>query len=127
MAVSASIHLHLWLDGYSGIATSGPLFLLQAIGGFTLAIAILLLRRTAVSLAGAVYLLGTMTGFLLRERRALRVPGHVVRAARHHGVRGRGSGQHPAPRRSAKIDRRQTRSLAVANSAQAFPARVRRR
>jgi hypothetical protein len=65
VAVSASIHLHLWLDGYSAIATIGPLFLLQAIGGFALAIAILLLRRTALSLAGAGYLLATMTGFLL--------------------------------------------------------------
>jgi hypothetical protein len=63
--MSASIHLHLWLDGYSGIATIGPLFLLQAIGGFTLVIAILLLRRPIVALAGAGYLLATMAGFLV--------------------------------------------------------------
>jgi hypothetical protein len=63
--MSASIHLHLWLDGYSGIATIGPLFLLQAIGGFILAIAIVVLRRPIVALAGAAYLLSTMAGFLL--------------------------------------------------------------
>ena len=65
VAMSASIHLHLWLDGYSRIATIGPLFLLQAIGGFTLAFAILVLRRATVALAGAGYLLATMVGFLL--------------------------------------------------------------
>jgi hypothetical protein len=65
VAVSASVHLHLYLDGYSGIATIGPLFLLQAIAGFTLAFAILLLRRATVALAGAGYLLATMAGFLL--------------------------------------------------------------
>lgn len=65
MAVSAAIHLHLWLDGYSGIATIGPLFLLQAIGGFAVTAAILWLRRPAVALAGAGYLLATMAGFLL--------------------------------------------------------------
>lgn len=63
--MSGSIHLHLWLDGYSGIATIGPLFLLQAIGGFTLAIALLVLQRPIVALAGAGYLLATMAGFLL--------------------------------------------------------------
>jgi hypothetical protein len=65
VAVSASIHLHLWLGGYSGIATIGPLFLLQAIGGYTLAAAILVLRRPSVALAAAGYLLATMAGFLL--------------------------------------------------------------
>lgn len=65
VAMSASVHLHLWLDGYSGIATIGPLFLLQAIGGYALAIAILVLRRPVVALAGAGYLLATMAGFLL--------------------------------------------------------------
>lgn len=65
VAVSASIHLHLWMDGYSGIATIGPLFLLQAIGGYVLAIGILVLRRPVVALGGAGYLLATMAGFLL--------------------------------------------------------------
>jgi hypothetical protein len=48
VAVSASVHLHLWLDGYSGIATIGPLFLLQAIAGYALAIAILALRHPSL-------------------------------------------------------------------------------
>jgi hypothetical protein len=65
VAVSACVHLHLWVDGYSGIATIGSLFVLQAIGGFTLAIAILLLRRPIVALSGAGYLRATMVGFLL--------------------------------------------------------------
>jgi hypothetical protein len=65
VAVSASVHLHLWLDGYSGIATIGPLFLLQAIAGYALAIAILALRHPVAALAGAGFLLATMVGFLL--------------------------------------------------------------
>ena len=65
VATSAAVHLHLWLDGYSAIATIGPLFLLQAIGGFVLAIAIVLLRRPSLAVAGAGYLVATMTGFLL--------------------------------------------------------------
>jgi hypothetical protein len=63
--MSAAVHLHLWLDGYSGIATIGPLFLMQAIGGFILAATILVLRRPVIALAGAGYLLATMVGFLL--------------------------------------------------------------
>ncbi len=65
VAMSASIHLHLWLDGYSGIATIGPLFLLQAIAGSTLAVATLSLRRPTIAVAAASYLLATMVGFLL--------------------------------------------------------------
>jgi len=65
VAMSASVHLHLWVDGYSGIATIGPLFLLQAISGYVLAVAILVLRRPVVALAGAGFLLATMAGFLL--------------------------------------------------------------
>jgi len=33
VAVSAIIHLHLWLQGYKHIHTIGPLFLAQAVGG----------------------------------------------------------------------------------------------
>jgi hypothetical protein len=65
VAASGAVHLHLWLDGYSGIATIGPLFLLQAISGFALAAAIVVLRRSGVALAGAGFLLATMAGFLL--------------------------------------------------------------
>jgi hypothetical protein len=65
VAVSASIHLHLWLDSYSGIATIGPLFLLQAISGYVLALAVVVLRRPVVALAGAGFLLATMVGFVL--------------------------------------------------------------
>ncbi len=65
MAMSASVHLHLWVGGYSGIATIGPLFLLQAISGYLLAPAILVLERPIVALAAAGYLLATMAGFLL--------------------------------------------------------------
>jgi hypothetical protein len=65
VAVSASIHLHLWLDGYSAIATIGPLFLLQAISGYGLALALVAFRRLLVAVAGAGFLIATLVAFML--------------------------------------------------------------
>jgi hypothetical protein len=55
---SAGIHLYLWLDGFRDVETIGTLFLLNAIGGFALAIALLATpsRLLAVfSALGALY------------------------------------------------------------------------
>jgi hypothetical protein len=65
VALSAAVHLHLWLDGYSAISTIGPLFLLQAISGLVLATAILVLQRPLLAVLGAGFLLATLIGFLL--------------------------------------------------------------
>jgi hypothetical protein len=64
---SAYIHFHLWneTDGYRHIATIGPLFLAQAIGGLVLAILIVAVRRVWVAIAGAGYGISTVVGFLL--------------------------------------------------------------
>lgn len=40
-AAMAAIHLHLWAGGYQDLATIGVLFLLNAIGGGLLALALL--------------------------------------------------------------------------------------
>jgi hypothetical protein len=64
VTVSAIIHLHLWMNGYSNIRTIGPLFLAQSIGGLVLAAAILLIRRLGTALLGLGFLLATIAGFL---------------------------------------------------------------
>ena len=51
LAVSAGIHLDLYLTGYRSIPTIGWLFLLQVIAGFVLAAAVLVTRSPLVSRA----------------------------------------------------------------------------
>ena len=65
VAVSAVIHLHLWLQGYKHIHTIGPLFLLQAVGGIALAVVMVLYRRLVTVIAGAGYMASTVIGLLI--------------------------------------------------------------
>ncbi len=62
---SAVIHLMLWSDGYKDISVIGPLFLVQAIAGIILALAIVALRWLALLAAGAVAGVATAAGLLL--------------------------------------------------------------
>jgi plastocyanin len=63
---SSYIHLHLWQSlGYRHIATIGPLFLLQSIGGFLLGLLILGARRVWAAVLGAGFAVSTMVGFLI--------------------------------------------------------------
>jgi predicted lipoprotein with Yx(FWY)xxD motif len=65
LSVSAGIHLDLYLTGYRTIPTIGWLFLVQFIGGFTLAAAVLVTHsRLAVS-ASAAFALSTLSAYLL--------------------------------------------------------------
>src|ERR1700730_10174776 len=65
LAVSAGIHLDLYLTGYRSIPTIGWLFLLQFVGGLILAIAVLVTHsRLAVS-ASAAFALSTLSAYLL--------------------------------------------------------------
>jgi hypothetical protein len=62
------LHLHLWLDGYRTIDVIGPAFLLNAIGGFGLAVLLLVTPRPLlkwVAALGALTALGTLGGLLL--------------------------------------------------------------
>ncbi|HEV2779969.1 MAG TPA: hypothetical protein VGX25_11285 [Actinophytocola sp.] len=55
---SAGIHLYLWLDGFRDVETIGTLFLLNAIGGFLLALVLLFTPDrflTAAFALGALY------------------------------------------------------------------------
>ncbi len=65
LAVSAGIHLDLYLTGYRTIPTIGWLFLVQFIAGFTLAAAVLVTHsRFAVAASAALALL-TLSAYLL--------------------------------------------------------------
>lgn len=64
--VSAVLHFHLWdSDGYDHIPTIGPLFLMQAIVGWVLALATSLLRHWALTFFEACFALATVGGLLI--------------------------------------------------------------
>jgi hypothetical protein len=68
LAAVGWIHLDLWLDGYRGIDVIGPAFLLNTIGGFGLAVLLLVTpgRFLAwVAVLGALTAAGTLAGLLL--------------------------------------------------------------
>jgi hypothetical protein len=65
VVISAAIHFHLWNTGYSGIHTIGPLFLVQSIVGFCLAVVLIAFRRVWIAVLCLGYLLATIAGFLL--------------------------------------------------------------
>jgi predicted lipoprotein with Yx(FWY)xxD motif len=65
LIASGAIHLDLYLTGYNSIPTIGPLFLLQIISAFGLAIAIPLTGHRLAYAAGAAFAIGTLGGYLL--------------------------------------------------------------
>src|SRR5262245_49831656 len=65
LIASGAIHLDLYLTGYNSIPTIGPLFLLQIIAAFVLAIAIPLTGHRLAYAAGALFALGVLGGYLL--------------------------------------------------------------
>jgi plastocyanin len=65
LAVTAGIHLDLYLTGYRDIPTIGWLFLLQVIAAFVLAIAVLLRPGPLAAGAGAGFAIATLGGYLL--------------------------------------------------------------
>ena len=65
LAVSAGIHLDLYVTGYRSIPTIGWLFLLQFIGGLTLAVAVLVTHSRLAVAASAAFALSTLSAYLL--------------------------------------------------------------
>jgi hypothetical protein len=59
------IHLHLWQEGYRQIPTNGPLFLLDAVAGFALALLVLAWPRPLARLAAAGYTAGTLGALII--------------------------------------------------------------
>jgi hypothetical protein len=65
LVVSGAIHLNLWDIAYRHVATLGPLFLLQAISAFVMALALAALRRGYLVVAALGLMIGTIVGFIL--------------------------------------------------------------
>jgi predicted lipoprotein with Yx(FWY)xxD motif len=65
LVASGAIHLDLYLTGYRTIPTIGPLFLLQVIAAFALAVAILVTGSWIAAAAGAAFAVSTLGGYLL--------------------------------------------------------------
>jgi len=59
------IHLHLWQEGYSQIPTNGPLFLLDAVGGFILACVLLAWPRPLARLLAAGFTASTLGALII--------------------------------------------------------------
>jgi predicted lipoprotein with Yx(FWY)xxD motif len=65
LIASGAIHLDLYLTGYRTIPTIGPLFLLQVIAAFVLAVAIPVTGSWLAAAAGALFAVSTLGGYLL--------------------------------------------------------------
>jgi hypothetical protein len=68
LAATGWIHLHLWLDGYRGIAWIGPLFLANAVLAGLAVVAVLLAPARwlpAVALLAGLLEIGTLGGLVL--------------------------------------------------------------
>jgi predicted lipoprotein with Yx(FWY)xxD motif len=65
LIASGAVHLDLYLTGYRTIPTIGPLFLLQVIAAFVLAVAIPVTGSALVAAAGALFAVSTLGGYLL--------------------------------------------------------------
>src|SRR5215472_8183883 len=65
LAVTAAIHLDLYLTGYNTIPTIGWLFMLQVIAAFLLALAVAATGSRLVAAAGAGFAIATLGGYLL--------------------------------------------------------------
>lgn len=63
--LSADVHLELWATGFGGIRIIGPLFLLNAIGGLVIAVAMLAWRHWLPALAAAGFGAATLGAFAL--------------------------------------------------------------
>jgi hypothetical protein len=65
LVASGSIHLHLWDIAYRHVKTLGPLFLVQVVAAFAIAVAILVTRHLLAVAAGLLLMAGTIVGFIL--------------------------------------------------------------
>ena len=63
--VSAIVHLQLWIEGFRSIPVIGPAFLLNAVGGAAIAVAVLVWRHWLPLAAAVAFGAGTLGAFLL--------------------------------------------------------------
>jgi hypothetical protein len=62
---TGAIHLHLWLEGYRYIPTNGPLFLVDALAAFLLAVALIVWPRPVIGLLAAGFLISTLGALVI--------------------------------------------------------------
>jgi hypothetical protein len=65
LVASGSIHLHFWDIAYRHVTTLGPLFLVQVVAAFAIAVAIIVTRHLLAVAAGLLLMAGTIVGFIL--------------------------------------------------------------
>jgi predicted lipoprotein with Yx(FWY)xxD motif len=65
LAATGAMHLDLYLTGFKNLPTIGPLFLLQVIAAFVLALAVLIPRGRLIPAVGALFAASTLGGYLL--------------------------------------------------------------
>jgi hypothetical protein len=61
--LAAVIHLDLWVQGFRSIATIGPLFMLNFVGGMIIGVAVLVWRHWLPALAAAGFGAATVVAF----------------------------------------------------------------
>lgn len=69
--LSADVHLGMWADGFRDIRTIGPLFLLNAIGGVAIGVAVVAWRHWLPLLAAAGFGALTLAAFYVSVTRGL--------------------------------------------------------
>lgn len=66
LLLTAGVHLYLYAaEQYHFIPTVGPLFIMTGVVAVVLAVAVLVLRRAIVDIAGALFALSVLGGYLL--------------------------------------------------------------
>jgi hypothetical protein len=65
LVASGVIHLHFWDIAYRHVATLGPLFLVQLIAAFVVAVALVVTRKLIMVAAAFLLMGGTIIGFIL--------------------------------------------------------------
>jgi hypothetical protein len=63
--VSAAVHLELWAEGMRDVAVVGPAFLLNAVGGLVVALAVLFWEHWLPLAAAVAFGLATLGAFVL--------------------------------------------------------------
>lgn len=63
--VSAVVHLQLWLEGFRAIPVIGPAFLVNAVGGAAIAVAVVVWRHWLPLAAAVAFGAGTLAAFLV--------------------------------------------------------------
>ncbi len=63
--LSAVVHLELWAEGFNQLAVVGPAFLLNAIGGFVIGLAVLVWRHWIPVLLAVGFGLATLAAFVV--------------------------------------------------------------